>query len=1401
MRASAALAVALVAAACAACAASSTGRPEARPATAPTISRPWSATAADRHAARRQPATPGRHAAASSKLADAEVQPGRLTTAVRDILFVRHAEKYEAADVTKRIEEDTNRLPSTAEVPSAVLLPASPSHQSNDATEAPVFSQHASVNSLETVSRHGEEFPIKIGAWNSLSDLSTSRGWVRFGFGHWKTTPKPESKNADLTEVTPTSSLPFHVTSHSSSSHPTRGAAATAMKSVQPLTQGPAVTIPASSVPPTRGASTVATTHTRDAQPHLRTKSPLSTSSTLTSVVETMRSKPTSLDGSYAGDSSSTNSLQPHKENEYTFGTSPLPMSDEWAANQSMLSSWKGAHTTTEVLLAKDTPSTLPNNKLVFELSPTPSVGTTHENDNTEAHTEFTGKRRHATSSYLAPSEALKPARKAIVITFPKLNKNLPIKAANDSDVKQHDAHLERGAALSQVKLPLEREVSTLVADVTGKFSSPVSPLYVEQQTAKLESETTMAQSFASSTEIVRLGEDNSEPVTSAVDGKQGEEGKAREGKQLILTVLVSYLKEGHSLVNETITFNLDRRDNSTDNTQITLDHISTEWTETSRAIASALSQLPSLQRVLKGFVLATPAAKQDSATPFPPTLSLRPSPLSTTENMLPFISPSERGNEKILITPSPSNEDLDEDPLVYSTRSRGPGLPTDVLVEEKAEETKVTAPFAQTHPDYKYETAIDYVPNVNGNTDINYDNRTKKIVLYVDTGDCVPEIAEKISRLENRSNSDSGKQIVIEMNCYQPDYTNSEQMNSNNSDKNDIPDAETGDIQLTRAIETHLSSTRPMKSLSTVKPPEFLTLPTKRRSFAHQSTQTDLPTDMKSTSISVGLRRSMAVTTSPKRRQPLQIKQKIDSSDSTPRPDAKLLEDSKRKWTRSRARKTSGSQETTKKTAQTDAGKHTLMSTTPGSEATRETRVAKPESTKANTEGFVRPDEEDQIGMRMDVGGPISTTSRARENTPTNGRTYLKQKAKKSINVKDTPKARGVTMTIKIRARKKENDTDDKYVKMALVPSRLPETLALSGADKIQSKTSPRNEFTASQLFNSSQDNLILENADAAPRIDELSIDPSQISLAKTSTIPPWGFLKLFSLLEGFELGNLPANQNRMKSAIMPITLSTETASTPSSVSLSTTTTSNTTSPTTAITASFEQPNDGDNAQSLETEILADTQQASDVLVSQMPKVNNSSADESKLSPEGDSSVTNAAAQLSLTTASSTASSSEAPRTARPRSLLSEPKLRANKSRGYRPKPADDPRLLSRGRIRLTTSRTGTAFTQGDACENLCRPRYRTVCAQVGSITRTFNSLCDVKVEGCVVGENPKILHTGSCNRFRKKKTKVTIEQEEEVPENELVEEASYTFKPPVSTTFSPRRWIFDSVNSTLPV
>lgn len=41
------------------------------------------------------------------------------------------------------------------------------------------------------------------------------------------------------------------------------------------------------------------------------------------------------------------------------------------------------------------------------------------------------------------------------------------------------------------------------------------------------------------------------------------------------------------------------------------------------------------------------------------------------------------------------------------------------------------------------------------------------------------------------------------------------------------------------------------------------------------------------------------------------------------------------------------------------------------------------------------------------------------------------------------------------------------------------------------------------------------------------------------------------------------------------------------------------------------------------------------------------------------------------------------------------------------------------------------------EECESLCKPKYRTVCAQVGNITRTFNSLCDVKIESCITGDS----------------------------------------------------------------
>lgn len=38
------------------------------------------------------------------------------------------------------------------------------------------------------------------------------------------------------------------------------------------------------------------------------------------------------------------------------------------------------------------------------------------------------------------------------------------------------------------------------------------------------------------------------------------------------------------------------------------------------------------------------------------------------------------------------------------------------------------------------------------------------------------------------------------------------------------------------------------------------------------------------------------------------------------------------------------------------------------------------------------------------------------------------------------------------------------------------------------------------------------------------------------------------------------------------------------------------------------------------------------------------------------------------------------------------------------------------------------------EECEHMCKPKYRPVCAQIGAITQTFNSLCHVKIEGCLV-------------------------------------------------------------------
>ncbi|XP_034229967.1 mucin-5AC-like [Thrips palmi] len=94
----------------------------------------------------------------------------------------------------------------------------------------------------------------------------------------------------------------------------------------------------------------------------------------------------------------------------------------------------------------------------------------------------------------------------------------------------------------------------------------------------------------------------------------------------------------------------------------------------------------------------------------------------------------------------------------------------------------------------------------------------------------------------------------------------------------------------------------------------------------------------------------------------------------------------------------------------------------------------------------------------------------------------------------------------------------------------------------------------------------------------------------------------------------------------------------------------------------------------------------------------------------------------------------------------------------------------------RITAARTSRTVEHLnlEECTSLCKPKYqRTVCAQVGNSTRTFASLCDVRIEGCLTGESTRIRNTGPCSRWRRKKTKVTIEQDEEVKEEDASDDA----------------------------
>ncbi|KAK3921522.1 Follistatin-related protein 4 [Frankliniella fusca] len=976
-------------------------------------------------------------------------------------------------------------------------------------------------------------------------------------------------------------------------------------------------------------------------------------------------------------------------------------------------------------------------NKLVFEWTQAP-------NDST-GQTEYTGKRRYSTSPFLAPNEALKPARKAIVITFPKFK--------NGS--KQLYPSLPQ-------PLSAAGNASSPIVDSTEREPSPLSGA---QETTNFESYFTapVSHSPVSVSDTSRRGEEKYPAVTDAADARYGgEEGKP---KHLVLTVLVSTPGEGRPLVNETISFNLERRDSSADGAKIASSaHFSNDWTENSRAISSALAQLPSLQKVLKGFVLTSPNAKQEGAvTPSPPptTSRLEPSPRRTDSILNDTF---QWGYEKILTTPVSSSAVSVEDFSASRSSREWPETTTNVLfVPQKAEEVR-NIPQLQTT---RNESEI--VQNFTAGLELNHENITKNsntIVLYVDTGDCVPEVAEKISKLENKGNGDSGKQIVIEMNCQPPEQFS---LHRSDSEKDGV-EVESGN-KMSRETDTSTSLVR---------------RPNSNKEFSRQNTRADSFSDIKLPSTSAFSKQSTDSSSSSVRWQHALLKLKTDSPDSMPRLDVKTPQDSKRKGTRTQSRKTTSGLDALRKTTVIDTGKSKLQNTAPGSEFPR---VAKFDQSRASSQVFLHPGNNvDQIESRMDDKGPNWMPPITRKTDLANERHVVKLTTEKVSADRRARKPRAARVAVNAGAPGSENEMgSDKFVKTALASTSThpsdSRTLFVTSATQ-QPKTSPLYDPTAREFFaTTSPDNLIFAVTDEARHIDDLSVDPSQDGPTSraTTAVPPWGFLKLYSLLESLDPGVFSADFSWVKSgrsvSSTPSTAAAKTSPFSSRPVTTTTMTATSTAATAAPTttgASTTYADTAGNASSSQTDSTVASQQTTDTtdLQSSMktvgPAVLRSVSEGDAAPAPAPPGVTRAAASAWSDTAVATSTSGH--------NLLLGAGFRLQATGSLRPAAAvgADGQPLQRRPKQNREGRSGIRVE--DDCESLCRPRRRTVCAQVGAVTRTYGSLCDLKVEGCIVGEEPKILHTGACSLLRKKKTKVTIEQVEEIPEpeSELLEDTS---------------------------
>ncbi|KAJ1521919.1 hypothetical protein ONE63_002255 [Megalurothrips usitatus] len=963
-----------------------------------------------------------------------------------------------------------------------------------------------------------------------------------------------------------------------------------------------------------------------------------------------------------------------------------------------------------------------------------------------------TGRRpKSATMPNLAPSESFKPDRKAIVITFPNKLKN--IQPGFKMDIKPGED--DSPARIEQT-----------IAPSTSYFSPHRHTTLQPYETDKNRTayRVTVTATPLSHTSTTHLAE-----ATGAIKPFQGKQTGLMDSyidtnndnhTYIHISVLVTYFNDSRPLASETLSVNFKPKlGNSTD-------YAANNLKTMSEAIVSGLTKMPILKRVLQG------------------------SDLAVDRGIGPVTEP--------ITTESHTSQAVSKSSYEYYRFSTGVD---DTLSRTTTARSISTSETSQNHVERR--PTWDSKPETSSAAPTRIAAEGNTIVLYSETGDCSPEIADKISELEDYWKSDTEK-VVVEMICRPAPVSISDTA-----------------YKGSRGKRSTLTETNAFKSRLSLAEGDSTALDKNAEPHSKQNVKPSKRGVMKSSRTVVGST-SITATTPPSADEALDIESRFDPGNKdipVAAPFIKISEGDQLQH-----RKDAPDSDDPHKTSE---GEQFII------------RKYSAENDK-NVQHGNHADAKIHF-ERHSSGKPPETPKKslARSNSHDSRTTKPPHDHDESAHRSAKQSSRPLDDTITTEISQRRTPTSAKRKKMRVMTPRRKKTTERSFsldnatlADFEASERLDKNETEIEgdlsmtdqqpQAFSASKygpgamklepTEGELRSVQMPPDTTSLTSPPTEhfrasnyVSLSTATRNVPWVLHKLLSILEKLEEENMTKNskgttelpQDITHPSSEPSTLTPQNNETTAPMHLSTVIGENFAGETKPVLdyphgrvfVPSELPwptmenTESSTRSSTEKSHTPSTSQDFTISSSTVTKAPFFTVVEKRTVSEASTSVSPILSIMSLP-----------PEVTTKKSIKSHSSNRKYQARGQSrqglPLEFDGDstfteRTLNRAKVSRISARnlgiSAQSYDKLDTCDSLCKPKPRTVCAQVGSITRTFNSLCDVKIEGCIVGEATKIRHTGPCNRFKKRKTKVIIEQEDEIVADDEIEDTTKASQLPI--------------------